>query len=686
MPMKRIHYTFGLILTAAILAGCASAPVSETDVPGAADDPGGLLIQEAEQFYQGDQSEKALDGFSQYLRQYPKDRWADLALLRLGAIFTDMEIPDAAEAFFKRLLAEFPDSPHAEAAQLAIIDGLMSSNQTVAAASRAQQALDTATPEMRRQLRLRLLQMASADGKTPEAALYTYRLYADAENDEKTQWAERLDAAIELLEAEAVEAVWDRMTDPYARSLLMYRYAVLQVMLENYDTALEVLDAFRHTYPTHPYAGQAAQVVESLEQRLRFTPRTVGCLLPLSGPYKLYGQRVLNGIELALSLFDGAESSAPIRLVIEDSEADADASIRGVKRLVNAGAGAILGPIVSAPAAVEEAQRLHIPMIPFTQKSGIAASGDFIFRHFITPEGQVKALVSYFINAVGLHDFAVLYPGEAYGQTFMALFLDEVARQGGRMMAIERYDTQQTDFAETIRKLVGIYYTIPEELKQTSAVRLEDAPYFSTTTGKVRNIEDLLPDPMTRLTGLFFQDPDQDRIKGPAIGRKQEQESFNPIVDFDVLFIPDAPKTAGLILPQLAYHDIKDVYLAGTNLWHSPQLIQMSRKYAQSAVMADGFFKDGPSSVVRRFVSAYQDLFGTDPGIIEAFAFDTAWILFNAMARPGMQYRHVLRDSLLQTYEPVGVTGPTAFDGDGEAIKSLSLLRVKGDRFIEIQQ
>jgi branched-chain amino acid transport system substrate-binding protein len=139
-------------------------------------------------------------------------------------------------------------------------------------------------------------------------------------------------------------------------------------------------------------------------------------------------------------------------------------------------------------------------------------------------------------------------------------------------------------------------------------------------------------------------------------------------------------------LPQLAYHDIKDVYLAGTNLWHSPQLIQMSRKYAQSAVMADGFFKDGPSSVVRRFVSAYQDLFGTDPGIIEAFAFDTAWILFNAMARPGMQYRHVLRDSLLQTYEPVGVTGPTAFDGDGEAIKSLSLLRVKGDRFIEIQQ
>ena len=195
-----------------------------------------------------------------------------------------------------------------------------------------------------------------------------------------------------------------------------------------------------------------------------------------------------------------------------------------------------------------------------------------------------------------------------------------------------------------------------------------------------------MPDPMTRLTGLFFQDPDQDRVKGPAIGRKQEQEIFNPIVDFDVLFIPDSPKTAGLILPQLAYHDIKDVYLAGTNLWHSPQLIEMARQYAQNAIMADGFFKDGPSSLVRQFVSEYQKIYNADPGIIEAFAFDTAWILFNALVQPGMHFRHALRDHLLQTYATAGVTGPTAFDENGEAVKHLSLLRIKGSRFLELQQ
>ena len=141
-----------------------------------------------------------------------------------------------------------------------------------------------------------------------------------------------------------------------------------------------------------------------------------------------------------------------------------------------------------------------------------------------------------------------------------------------------------------------------------------------------------------------------------------------------------------MILPQLAFHDIKDIYLAGTNLWHSPQLIEMSGKYAQNAIMADGFYKDGPAPSIRQFVTAFQKIYNTEPGIIEAFAFDTAWILFKIMTRPGMQFRHNLRDGLLETYEAGGVTGPTSFDENGEAVKNLSLLRVKGGRFLEVQQ
>jgi ABC-type branched-subunit amino acid transport system substrate-binding protein/TolA-binding protein len=687
-PHTMIPNTLALrvLLISLFLAACTAAPVHLPELPRQPDDPSVLLIQEGERLMAEDDFDKALDRFSEYLGHYPDGPYADLALNRLGAIYGNKGMVDVAQAFYNRLINEYPDSPLADEARLALIDLLISDGQPEAAIIASGQLLDTEHKiEIRRQVWKRLNKVAETVGMTTEAAWYTYMLYVTAEDDEKAQLSERLAEYVERMEFTDIEALWERMDDSYARSLLMYRYAVLHVVMENYDEALGVLTVFRDVYPTHRYAQQAEQVIESLEQRLAFVPQTLGCLLPLSGPYKLYGQRVLNGIELALSLFNSGEQTVGLRLLIEDSAADDTTSVRGVRRLVDAGAGVIIGPIVSAQAAAKEAQRLHIPMVTFTQKKNIAATGDFIFRHFITPQSQVHALVSYFVNGVGLRDFGVLYPDEPYGQTFMRLFLDEVARQGGHLTAIERYDPKHTDFAVPIRKLVGLHHDLPEAYAKQSLVRIKEAPYYEFDSKADVKLEDLLPDPMSRLTGLFFQDPDQDRVKGPAIGRQQELETFAPDVDFDVLFIPDAPKTAGLILPQLAYYDIKDIYLAGTNLWHSPQLIEMARQYAQSAVMVDGFLKDGTSPVVQQFVAQYRKLYDKEPGVVEAFAFDTAWILFNTMLRPGMHFRHVLRDALLLSYETNGVTGPTAFNENGEAVKSLSLLRVKGNRFLEIQ-
>jgi branched-chain amino acid transport system substrate-binding protein len=199
------------------------------------------------------------------------------------------------------------------------------------------------------------------------------------------------------------------------------------------------------------------------------------------------------------------------------------------------------------------------------------------------------------------------------------------------------------------------------------------------------HLDDIVPDPDTRLTGLYFKasEMDPDRSGGRTAGRGQDEDE-EPLVDFDVLFIPDAPKAAALILPQLAYHDIRDVYLAGTNLWHSAQLIELAKDYAQNAVMADGYFKESPSPQVRRFVQAYQQIYGNEPGIMEAFAFDTAALMIRLLSQAAMPMRHMLRNAMLQTFDVEGVTGPLAFSQDGEAVKSLSLLRIQGDRFFEI--
>jgi len=667
-----------------LIAGCVSSPYTPDSRTGPPDAEG-IVMQQAEGSLASQDWQQALSGYSRYLSHYPRGRYADQALSRIGGIYRQMGETDAAQAFYQRLVTDFPQSSFANGARLAIIELLILNHQPDEAMAQAQQMLTTRLDdETRRRLWQLLTRQFTDAGSLANAAAYAYMLYKSAPELEKDTWADQLQEAISRLDAEDIEKMWDQMDDPMARSYLMYRYATMLVVMENYGEALEILTAFVNTYPDHKFVLDAASMIATLEQRLSYTPRTLGCLLPLSGPYELYGQRALNAVELALSLVSAGEQGTPVKLVIKDSASEESTAVQGVRELAQAGVGAIIGPIVVAPAAAREAQKLNLPMVTMTQKPEITEVGDFIFRHFITPQSQVKALVSYFVNGVGLRDFAVLYPREAYGQTFMTLFFDEAIRQGGRLVGVEAYESNQTDFATTIKKLVGNFYPPPRELQARSRVQLAEDPYYEKRAMNLEHLDDLVPDPVTRLTGLYFQDPDQDRVKGPALGRQREDEGADPIVDFDVLFIPDAPKAAALILPQLAYHDIRDVYLAGTNLWHSPQLIEMAKDYAQNAVMADGFFIESPSPPVRQFVDAYRNIYERDPGTIEAFAFDTARLLISLLMQPNLHFRHTLRDAMLQAFEVDGVTGPLAFAQDGEAIKSLSLLRIKGERFLEI--
>ena len=165
----------------------------------------------------------------------------------------------------------------------------------------------------------------------------------------------------------------------------------------------------------------------------------------------------------------------------------------------------------------------------------------------------------------------------------------------------------------------------------------------------------------------------------------EEDEEPEAIVDFDAIFIPDAPTKAGLVIPQLAFYDVKDTYLLGTNLWHSKRLIGMARQYVQGAVVPDGFFAEDTAENVKNFVGIFQKVFDQKPGFIEAVAYDTAMILFQMVSRPDIRFRSSLKKELEGLADFKGVTGPTSFDRDGEVRKRLYLLKVKGDRFFQLE-
>jgi ABC-type branched-subunit amino acid transport system substrate-binding protein len=214
----------------------------------------------------------------------------------------------------------------------------------------------------------------------------------------------------------------------------------------------------------------------------------------------------------------------------------------------------------------------------------------------------------------------------------MRLFRDEVLDYGAEITAIESYQPDQTDFAGQISKL--------------AKMDLED------WRSNMRH-------------------------------RRHKKDTV--VVDFDAVFIPDSSEKAGLIAPQLAFYDIDDVLLLGTNLWHSDQLINEAGKYVQYAIMADGFYANTTNEKTNNFIMAFKHHYGENPGVIEAFAYDTTMIALQTLNNSAVYSRSDLKEELRNLRDFDGVTGATSFRRNGDAEKKLYLLQIEGNKFVEFE-
>ena len=632
--------------------GCSHTPTqSTTQVVVPDSDPAQEVISKAEQLFHAAAYEQAGKVFRTYLFRYPDGNNADLAMLRLGDISNQLDDPYAAQTYYQRLVTDYPQSPWYEQAYTHLVELVMLNQDTETAIAVATDYLDDDLPPvLRRSLWQQLARLYRSQGNNAETAKYSYFLYGSAAEEEKEQWFRQVTILIEQLDTAEIDSLWPTFKDDYIRSFLMFRCAMLFVMDGNDDDALDVLMAFQARYPEHPRWFEAEQFVASIAHVRSFEPLTVGCLLPLSGDYAVLGNRALNAIEMAMSRMPSGETAPQIKIIIKDTASMDSRAVQGVRELADARVAAIIGPIVTAADAAREAQQLGIPMVAFTQKTAIPEIGNYIFQHFITPNNQVNTLIDYLSQELGLHRYAVMYPDESYGKAFLDLFWTAAIQKGGVITGIEAYDPKATDFAETIQKLVGNYYRLPKDLQSSPVVFVEEDPYYPDRLDSLEPLSGLFPDPLIRLSGLYAQEIYSERKEGSGITfRANESQGPEPIIDFDALFIPEEPKKVGLILPHLAFFDVRDVYLVGTNLWHSDQLLDMSKEFAQSAIMVDGFFNESHSKVVQAFVEAYRTLFQREPGIIEAFAFDTANLVFNLLEQQNIRFLPDMRLALQQS-------------------------------------
>jgi branched-chain amino acid transport system substrate-binding protein len=410
------------------------------------------------------------------------------------------------------------------------------------------------------------------------------------------------------------------------------------------------------------------QLLDRIERDLTPKEGVIGCLLPLSGPYSIYGQEALNGIQLGMDILNSTGTGATMELIIRDTAGDVNQTIAAIEELAAIdNLMAIIGPLASqtATVAAQKAQELEIPIIILTQKDGLAAEGSMVFRNFLTPVKEISRLVNLALGEMGIKRFGILYPDNSYGRYFMNLFWDQLDEKGGVVKAVESYPPEATDFGDQIKKMVGLYYPRPESIARLLVEMKKAKESLEASTSKETTDKE---------TATEAKEKDE--------GKKEEPE---PFIDFDAVFIPDNYNEVALIAPQFPFYRVFNIQLLGTSLWHSQELIDQARDYVQGAVFPVGFFKEQNSEAVQQFIEAYRAGFDADPGLLAATGFDTIRLLKQVFENYKILNRKDIQTSLGLIRDFQGVTGKISFDEQGEVEKTPFLLTISGNRFVALK-
>lgn len=419
------------------------------------------------------------------------------------------------------------------------------------------------------------------------------------------------------------------------------------------DRAAEYYRALTTLYPQNVNSTQAAVLLASLQNPVTTgsaDANVIGAILPLTGRNASIGQHALNAIRLGLGL---NKPDSTFRIALFDSQSDPELAAQGVDKLVNEDkAIAILGGFSAKEASsiASRAELLSVPFVGFSQKPGLTNVGEYVFRNALTPEMQVDRLVQFAFDKLSAKKFAIIYPNDSYGVELSNTFWDHVLARGGQVTAAQTYDPKTTDFSDVVQKMVGTYYTEArdDEMKK----RVEEI----RNARKAKN-----PNPKAS-------------SKGAQRNGFADANILPPIIDFDVVFIPDSSRALGQILAFMKFNDVVDMNYLGTNLWNSADLPKRAANEDAAIYFVDAVdvttSQIQDSSFYKDYVAAYNE----EPTLVEIQSFEVAQIV-KQLIGAGATARESLAAGLrAMGTSSLGVTGELEMNPQRELIRPVHVM------------
>lgn len=648
--MNRRHRRHGLAFALPLLLAACAAPQyvwrDGREIP--LEQAVELDAQQAKRAMAAGKTKEGLAQWRTFLTRYPDNRYTDLALYAVGQDAYHRRDCKGAESPLRKIIADRPQSPYADAAKV-MMGSCLTRRKEFSASYDILTGVNLQKVDKRYLLNLFYNQRLNSLSLQRHYAL----LIADAnllplQSEEKKRGELRQEMAQlveQKLKEEELKKTVDVFGNQFPADLAWLRLAQIT---SDRDAANSYLKNFLARFPGHPQAAFARNTLDMAQQGRLVESQKIGVLVPLTGENAVYGEKILQGIMWAGGVFEksGVEGGG-LQFLVRDSEPGPARVEQAIDDLVlREHVIAILGPLFPAEsaAAAAKAKVYGVPLISFSQGEGLTGNNPYLFRNSVTKSRLVQALVRGAVGTVGITRLAILYPDHEYGKEMSKLFYQEVLKYPqATITAALPYPAGQKDFAKELKQLAGL-----EKIQQ----RPEQTCPPGATLDYIANRK----------------------------CRPSDQPAAQ--VDFQALFIPDGLAALHQIAPSLYYYDINGVMILGPNLWNTPRLLEgKSSRYLQGAMFADLFI---PTSSNAPFRQQWNERFGEEPDLFNALAVDSARLLIRALLA-GASNRAQLRDRLADPgFRLDGVCGTVSFNQQGETTADLSLLLVDGESIVPL--
>lgn len=617
------------LISVMALTGCppkhAPAPPWEKDAR--------ALLDQAQGLYARRQYDQAARVTESFFTRYPKSRQTDQALFLMGDIRLALRDYPRALSYYKEIIEKYPASSLIPDSKYKLgICYFELKDYDLAIANLEDRSRITDPQKLRRATDM--LASSHLIKKNYLKAISEYMNLLANTPDEKQKAGYR-DRIREIVNTNLSESELRTLADNrgYPGDIAMLRLAALLLQDRKFSEAIKVSKDFIDRYPTHPERSRAEMIAAEANTKSTAPRYSIGALVPQSGQLAAFGDHVFRGIQLAVNMFNLKESDNKVGVLVKDTEGLPDKTVSGLGELASQGVLAVVGPILTkeVEALPPVLNKLQLPVItPAASGPGLGTISPWIFRNALTNSSQATTAAEYALKQRA-KKFVIIYPDDSYGKDLSRLFSKELVKKA-EVLANIGYPPEVNDFGPYIRRIMEI----------------------DLRSRKVRIPED-------------------------DAQRKKLFQEYTP--SFDALYLPGYADKVGLLIPQLAFYNIKGITMIGSTDWHTPDLIERAGRHAEGAVFVDGFFPESTDPAVQSVVDAYRSAYREEPDLLAAQAYDATMMVLTLL-KEGKNTPAAIRNGLLSVRNYPGITGLTTFPGTGEAQKKLFLITIEDGKLV----